>query len=89
MPGSVRERCESPAAAWTPSAIRQSRIDNPPLPQRRRFLPDSERVPRWVPAAGPIRAGLTSQPIRASPALGYPTNLVFQSKNSGYRSCKR
>jgi hypothetical protein len=41
----------------------------------------TQRVPRWVPAAGPIRAGLTSQAIRASPALGYCTNLVFQSKN--------
>jgi hypothetical protein len=41
----------------------------------------TQRVPRWVPAAGPIRAGLTSQAIRASPALGYSTNLVFQSKN--------
>jgi hypothetical protein len=41
----------------------------------------TQRVPRWVPAAGPIRAGLTSQAIRASPALGYRTNLVFQCKN--------
>jgi hypothetical protein len=41
----------------------------------------TQRVPRWVPAAGPIRAGLTSQAIRASPALGYSTDLVFQSKN--------
>jgi hypothetical protein len=29
----------------------------------------TQRVPRWVPAANPIRAGLTSQAIRASPAL--------------------
>jgi hypothetical protein len=48
----------------------------------------TQRVPRWVPAAGPIRAGLTSQPICASPALAYSTNLVFQCKNSGYRSCR-
>jgi hypothetical protein len=41
----------------------------------------TQKVPRWVPAAGPIRAGLTSQAIRASPALGYSTNLLFQSKN--------
>jgi predicted permease len=48
----------------------------------------TQRVPRWVPAAGPIRAGLTSQPIRASPALGSLTNLVFQSKNAGGLPCK-
>jgi hypothetical protein len=44
-------------------------IDNPPLPKGRRFL-RTQRVPR-VPAAGPIKAGLTSQAIQASPALGY------------------
>jgi hypothetical protein len=58
-----------------------------PSVKGRRFLPDSESL-RWVPAAGPIRAGLTSQAIRASPALGYSTNLVFQCKELGYRSCK-
>jgi hypothetical protein len=41
----------------------------------------TQRAPRWVPAAGPIPAGLTLQVIRASPALGYCTNLVFQCKN--------
>ena len=55
-------------------------FDNPSLPKGRRFLPDSES-PSVGPAAGPIRARLTSQAIRASPALGYSTNLVFQSKN--------
>jgi hypothetical protein len=48
----------------------------------------TQRVPRWVPGAGPFRAGLTAQAIRASPALGYSINLVFQSKNSGYRFCR-
>ena len=29
----------------------------------------------------PFEQGLSSQPIRASPALGHSTNLVFQCRN--------
>jgi hypothetical protein len=45
----------------------------------------TQRLPRWVPAACPHSCRLTSKPIRASPTLGYSTNLVFQRKNLGYR----
>jgi hypothetical protein len=68
-------------------ALSHSSLDNPPLAKGRRFLPDSES-PSVGSCCWPIRAGLTSQAMRASPALGYSTNLVFHCKNSGYRSCR-
>jgi hypothetical protein len=56
-------------------------LTSPPLPKKEGDPYRPQRDPRWVPAAGPIRAGLTSQAIRASPALGYSTNLVCPCKD--------
>jgi hypothetical protein len=54
---------------WPPCGFGLSEnFDNPPLPEGDSYRP--QRVPRWVPAAGPIPAGLTSQAIRPRRPLG-------------------
>ena len=59
-----------------------SKIDDPsPRMEEDSYRTQRERVLRRVPAAGPIRAGLTSQANRASPAGGCPTSLVRPCKN--------
>jgi hypothetical protein len=54
---------------WPPCGFGLSEnFDNPPLPKGDSYR--TQRIPRWVPAAGPIRAGRTSQAIRPRQPLG-------------------
>jgi hypothetical protein len=75
-----------------PDQTRPDRLTTPP-PERKEIptgLRERERE-RESPSVGscclcPFEQGALHGPIRASPALGYSTNLVFRRKNLGCRS---
>jgi hypothetical protein len=77
-----------------PDQTRPDRLTTPP-PERKEIptgLRERERErERESPSVGscclcPFEQGALHGPIRASPALGYSTNLVFRRKNLGCRS---